>query len=108
MSRWTCDACGESNLGVWAGCARCRELRPVTADWTGGEVLVALYPGKTQEDAATRYAQHVTELGSAGYEPVATSWGEERPSAGTALFAAHLEEAYRIGTLLVTYRRRPA
>jgi hypothetical protein len=34
---------------------------------------------------------------------VSTSWGEERPDAGSAFFFGNLEEAYRIGTLLVTY-----
>ena len=80
----------------------------MTTDWVRDDVLVVLYPGDTQLDASARYAAHVTGLASAGYEPVATSWGEERPSAGSALFAAHLEEADRVGTLLVTYRRRPA
>src|SRR6187431_2181800 len=106
MLRWSCEACGASNEGIWAACASCRELRPVTPDWTRGDVLGLLYPGDTQLDASARYAAHVTGLGSVGYEPVATSWGEERPGAGSALFAAHLEEASRIGTLLVTYRRR--
>jgi hypothetical protein len=48
---------------------------------------------------------HAESLATAGYVPVATSWGEERPGAGSAFFAANLEEAYRVGTLLVTYRR---
>jgi hypothetical protein len=48
---------------------------------------------------------HLEGLGKASYVTVATSWGEERPGVAVALFAAHLEEAGRVGTLLVTYRR---
>lgn len=62
-----------------------------------------LYPGDTQVDASARYRAQATALAAHGYRPVATSWGEERPGAGSALFFGNLEEAYRVGTLLVTY-----
>jgi hypothetical protein len=45
------------------------------------------------------------ELAAQGRYPVAHSWGDDRPGTATALFAANVEEAYRTGTLFVTYRR---
>jgi hypothetical protein len=68
-------------------------------------MLILLYPGDTQVDAAGRYRTHASELGHLGYRPAATSWGEERPGAGSAMLFANIEEAYRVGTLLVTYHR---
>ncbi len=107
MQTWTCDACGTYSADLWAACTGCRELRPVERGWPAGPSLVLLYPGDTQVDAAGRYRAHAAALAAAGYVPVATSWGEERPGAGVAFLAAHMEEAYRVGSLLVTYRRDP-
>jgi hypothetical protein len=80
----------------------------VDPSWPTSTPLILLYHGDTQIDASQRYAAHAAALDAAGYRVVATSWGEERPSAGGAFFFAHLEEAYRVGTLLVTYRKDPA
>ena len=74
-------------------------------DWPKGPWLILLYPGNTQVDAAERYSTHARHLGKVSYVPVATSWGEEHPGVAVALFAVHLGEAGRVGTLLVTYRR---
>ncbi len=108
MGRWTCDACSAWADDLWGACPACRELRPVGVGGSAGPVVILLYPGDGQVDAAARYRTHAAQLAAQGYVPVATSWGETRPGAGEALFAAHLEEAYRVGTLLVTYHRRVA
>ena len=92
---------------LWGACTGCRELRPVEGSWPAGPTLVLVYPADTQVDAAGRYRAHAEQLGAAGYAPVSTSWGEEPPGAGAAFFLGNLEEAYRVGTLLVTYRRDP-
>jgi hypothetical protein len=108
MARWSCAACGATIDDLFAACTACRELRPVEGGWPDAPALVLLYPGDTQVDAASRYRYHAWQLASLGYVPVATSWGQERPGAGSAYFLGNLEEAYRIGTLLVTYRREGA
>jgi hypothetical protein len=105
MSSWACDACDASSDDLWGACVSCRRLRSTEHSWPAGASLILLYPGDTQVDAAARYREHALQLAAVSYLPVATSWGEQRPGAGVALFAAHLEEAYRVGTLLVTYRR---
>lgn len=105
MARWTCDACSAWSDDLWAACPACRELRPPGSRWPSGALLIVLYPGDSQVDAAARYRDHAAQLRPLGYAPVSTSWGETRPGAGEAVFAAHLEEAFRVGTLLVTYRR---
>jgi hypothetical protein len=107
MARWECAACGAMNDPLLATCSGCRDLRPVENGWPGEAMLMLLYHGVTQADAAVRYRDHAITLAGRGYAPVATSWGDERPSAGTAFLFANLEEAYRVGTLLVTYRREP-
>jgi hypothetical protein len=107
MARWSCAACGAMIDDLFAACTACRELRPVEGGWPDGPTLVLLYPGDTQVDASSRYRYHAWQLSSLGYVPVATSWGQERPGASSAFFFANLEEAYRIGTLLVTYVREP-
>jgi hypothetical protein len=90
---------------LWGTCSGCREVRPVEDGWPAGSTLVLLYPANTQVDAAARYRVHLDQLGAVGYAPIATSWGEEPPGAGFAFFFGNLEEAYRVGTLLVTYAR---
>lgn len=105
MAGWSCDACGVSSEALWGACASCRELRPIEQGWPTGSLLVLLYPGNTQIDAAGRYRAHAERLAQHGYAAVATSWGEERPGAGSAFLFGNLEEAYRVGTLLVTYLR---
>jgi hypothetical protein len=104
MATWSCDACGAYPDDLWAACPACLELRPVGTRWPSTDLLIVLYPGDTQVDAAARYRTQAAELARVGFTPLATSWGQERPSAGAAMLAAHLEEAYRVGTLLVTYR----
>jgi hypothetical protein len=108
MAMWTCPACDVSSDEAFGACSACRAVRPVDTTWPKATPLVLLYPGDTQVDASQRYIAHASALDGAGYHVVATSWGEERPSAGSAFFFAHLEEAYRVGTLLVTYRKDPA
>jgi hypothetical protein len=90
---------------LWGACAGCRDLRPVEGGWPAGQTLILLYPATTQIDGTDRYRTHAELLAAAGHAPVATSWGEEPPGVGSALFFGNLEEAYRVGTLLVTYRR---
>ncbi len=62
--------------------------------------------------AATPAAR--TPTGASSYTPRVARWScaacgamidQERPGAGSALFFANLEEAHRIGTLLVTCTR---
>jgi hypothetical protein len=103
MGSWQCDGCSTRNDEIWGACTKCHELHPVDSRWATGPTLIQLYVGDTQVDAASRYRVHVAALASLGYRPVSTSWGEERPDAGSAFFFGNLEEAYRIGTLLVTY-----
>ena len=105
MSSWECPACGAVSDAIWGACTGCRALRPPEGPWPGEARLVLLYPGDTQIDAAARYDAHADALDAFGYHAVATSWGEERPDAGSAFLMGNLEEAYRVGTLLVTYHR---
>lgn len=105
MSTWTCDACGAYPADRWGACPSCSGLRPVERGWPSGATVIALYGGRTQAETAPSYAAHARALEAAGYHPVATSWGDDRPGAGTATLLANIEEAYRAGTLLVTYRR---
>ncbi len=105
MGRWTCAECDDLTEDAFATCARCRSPRTVGGGWPAARTLVLLYPGNEQVDAAGRYRVHAEALASAGYEPVATSWGQTPPGAADAFFFGNLEEAYRVGTLLVTYRR---
>lgn len=108
MARWSCAACGAMTDDIFATCDGCRDLRLVGGGRPDVPTLVLLYPGDTQVDAASRYRDHARQLSSLGYVPVATSWGEQRPDAGSAFFFGNLEEAYRVGALLVTYRREGA
>ncbi len=108
MVRWTCEACGAASDELWGACPACAELRPVERGWPSAVSVILLYPGETQVDAAGRYRAHAASLRTAGYDAVATSWGQDRPGAATAALFAGIEEAYRMGTLLVTYRREAA
>jgi len=105
MSRWTCGDCDERTDEAYATCHRCQMPRPIGSGWPAGRTLVLLYPGNEQVDASARYVAHAEALEAAGYLPIATSWGQTPPGAGSAFFFGNLEEAYRVGTLLVTYRR---
>ena len=105
MQTWECDACGAASDVLWGACPACRELRPVEHGWPSAPSVILLYPGDTQIDAAGRYRTHAARLGPVGYHATATSWGQERPGAASAALFAGVEEAYRVGTLLVTYRR---
>lgn len=108
MSRWTCAECDDRTDDAYATCDRCRAPRPVGDGWPDGPTLILLYPGDEQVDASGRYRAHAEALAAVGYAPIATSWGETPPGVGSALFLGNLEEAYRVGTLLVTYRREGA
>ncbi len=108
MDTWQCDACGAVSDELWGACRSRVELRPVERGWPSSPSVILLYPGETQVDAAGRYRAHAADLGGAGYRAAATSWGEERPGAVSATLFAHVEEAYRVGTLLVTYHREVA
>jgi hypothetical protein len=105
MARWSCAACGATTEDLVGLCTGCLELRPAQAGWPSGRILVLLYPANTQAVAAAAYRAHAELLQAAGYAPVTTSWGQDPPGAGVAFFMGNLEEAYRVGTLLVTYRR---
>ncbi len=93
---------------IFGTCNGCRELRPAEPGWPSGRTVVILYTAESQVVAAAAYRAHAVLLDAAGYVPVTTSWGQNPPGAATAFFMANLEEAYRIGTLLVTYRREVA
>jgi hypothetical protein len=108
MARWQCAACGATVDDLLGLCTGCRELRPAEAGWPAGPTLILLYPAEEQRLAAALYRAHVALLGAAGYLPVATSWGETPPGVVDSVFFAHVEESFRVGTLLVTYRREPA
>jgi hypothetical protein len=105
MSRWTCGDCDERTDEAYATCHRCQVPRPTGSGWPAGRTLLLLYPGNEQVDASARYLAHAEALEAAGYLPIATSWGQTPPGAGSAFFFGNLEEAYRVGTLLVTYRQ---
>lgn len=108
MARWQCAACGATIDDLFGACTKCREVRAPGRGWPADATLILLYPGEEQRVAAAAYRAHATLLAPAGYAPVATSWGETPPGVSDSLFFSNLEEAFRVGTLLVTYRREPA
>lgn len=73
-------------------------------------VLVRLYPGRTQTDAATLFAEEATYLAQRGYLPVAQSWAVGEPGVGRVLALGTLGSvALRPkGALTVTYVHRSA
>ncbi len=71
-------------------------------------VIVRLYPGRTQTDAAGLYAEEAIYLARHGYMPVAQSWATGQPGLGRILalgpfFAVALRPK---GALTVTYVHR--
>lgn len=68
-------------------------------------VLVFSYPGRTQADAAQRFATHAQLLGRKGYRPIAQSWAEGRPGVGRVLMIGDAAGLIRPkGFLTVTYQ----
>jgi hypothetical protein len=71
-------------------------------------VIVRLYPGRTQTDAATLFAEEATYLAQRGFLPVAQSWAVGEPGVGRVLALGTLGAvALRPkGALTVTYVHR--
>ena len=71
-------------------------------------VIVRLYPGRTQTDAAGLYAEEAIYLALHGYVPVAQSWATGEPGVGRVLALGMLGAvALRPkGALTVTYVHR--
>ncbi len=73
-------------------------------------VVVRVYPGRTQTDAAAGYAEEAIGFALADYLPVAHSWAAGEPGVGRVLALGVLgATALRpIGALVVTYVHRDA
>jgi hypothetical protein len=68
--------------------------------------IVWNYPGRTQADAAQRFAEPAQQLAVDGYEPVSQSWAEGRPGVGRFLMPGIASNTFKPnGFLTVTYRR---
>lgn len=71
-----------------------------------GDVVVESYPGRTQTDASSLFAERAQFMATRGYFPVSQSWGEGRPGVGRVLaiglFATAIKPA---GFLTVIYRK---
>jgi hypothetical protein len=91
---WTQDSPPAPNVGTLDP-----ERRPV---------IVRLYPGRTQTDAASLYAEEAIYLALHGYLPIAQSWATGEPGVGRVLALGMLGAvALRPkGALTVTYVHR--
>ncbi len=73
-------------------------------------VVVRVYPGRTQTDAAALYAEEAVSLALAGYLPVAHSWAVGEPRVGRVLALGMVGAAALRprGALVVSYVHRDA
>ena len=79
------------------------DLPPPVVD--SGSVLVQLYPGITQASAFEFYRIEVARLATAGWYPIAHSWGDDRIDLGSATLMGDGASSLLSGTLMVTYRQ---
>lgn len=108
----SCPACGKGVPAFNDHCYACGFDYPgpeatEDVDQAPTELVVVYnYPGRTQADAATVFAQHAQEMASLGYLPVAQSWAEGRPGVGRVLAIGVFAQSLRPnGYLTVTYHR---
>jgi Short C-terminal domain/zinc-ribbon domain len=82
-------------------------LRPLPAPVPTDPIVVWSYPGRTQADAAERFAQHAGEMAKHGYVPTGQSWADGRPGAARVFMVGLFAQSLRPkGYLTVTYQRR--
>lgn len=73
----------------------------------GALVVVRVYPGRTQADAAGAFQVEAVKVAELGYMPVAQSWADGRPGLGRVLALGLLASSMRPnGALTVTYQRQ--
>jgi hypothetical protein len=98
-----CESCLEDMPAGNLHCYRCgTDLPPPEAK--AGAVLIQLYPAPSQADVLRTYRREAARLGAAGWQPVAHSWGDERPGTSLAVVFGYAAATVTWGTLLVTYR----
>jgi hypothetical protein len=105
MARY--DRCPNCSAEMPLGNLHCfgcgADLPPPRLD--SGSILVQLYPATSQAVAFEFYRLEALRLGTAGWTPIAHSWGDERIGLGTAAVLGDSAPSMLQGTLMVTYRQ---
>lgn len=74
----------------------------------GDAVVIRVYPGRTQNDAALLFQGEAQLASGFGYTPISQSWAEGRSGAGRVLALGMFAAVVRPdGALTVTYGRTP-
>ena len=103
--RW-CNHCGADFRAPGARGPEGWLVAAEAAFSTQDAVVVRVYPGRTQADAAALFAREARVAAEHGYSPVAQSWADGRPGIGRVMMIGELAESIRPkGALTVTYSK---